>query len=32
MVWDGHAAEIVGREADSDLLRLDRHLDGSLLA
>jgi diaminopimelate decarboxylase len=29
MVDDGHATVIVERETNEDLLRLDRHLDGS---
>jgi diaminopimelate decarboxylase len=32
MTADGDATEIVARETDDDLLRLDRHLDGSPLS
>jgi diaminopimelate decarboxylase len=32
MVAGGESTEIVGRESDDDLLRLDRHLDGSRLS
>jgi diaminopimelate decarboxylase len=32
MVGDGKATEIVARETHSDLLKLDRHLDGGSIA